>query len=145
MEIKSPLCITSRLLPGVEIGGATISIEYAHVTSTGQQVYRWFVDLDCPVMQARYYGAKQTYRQVFQGKDLHSGAGGGSLQEGLESLLGFLGAFAEAIAYQERSGQESENANLFPAGLADWAAENADEIAVLVCELEEHPVELIVE
>ena len=132
MEIKQPLCITSRLLPGVEIGGATISIEYAHVTFTGQQVYRWHID-------------KVDGIGHFGGTDLHSVAGGGTLQEGLESLLGFLSAFAEAVDYERQIEQASENANLFPAGLADWAVENADEITTLVYELEEHPGELIIE
>ena len=146
MEIKQPLCITSRLLPGVEIGGATISIEYAHVTLTGQQAYRWFIDnIECPVMQAGYYGVKQNYRQDFQGDDLRSGVGGGSLQEGLASLFSFLGAFAEAHAYQDRVGQECENADLFPHGLKEWAVANADEISMLVCELEENPGEYIIE
>ena len=132
MQIKQPLGITSRLMPGVRIGNAEISIEYAHVTSDGRQAYRWFIDLP--------NGGRE-----FQSEDLCSGVGGGTLQEGLESLLGFLGAFTEAIAYQERSGQESENADLFPAGLAEWAIENADEISSLEYELEEGPGEFIAE
>lgn len=135
MTIYSPLCITSRLLPGVEIGGATISIEYAHITSDGRQAYRWFIDNG------------NGHRQDFQGDKLCSGVGGGSLQEGLESLLGFLGAFAEAIAYQERicAGEPVENSDLFPAMLGEWATANANEISMLACELEEKPGEFIIE
>ena len=133
MEIRQPLGITSRLLPGVRIGEATISIKYAHVTSDGRQAYRWFIDNG------------NGHRQDFQGDKLCSGVGGGSLQEGLESLLSFLGAFAEAIAYQERSGQESENADLFPAGLADWATANSDEISSLEYELQDNSGKVIIE
>ena len=133
MIIYPPLCITSRLLAGVQIGGATVSIEYARTTSDSRQAYRWFVD------------SGNGHRQDFQGDDLCSGVGGGSLQEGLESLLGFLGAFAEAIAYEERSGQESENADLFPAMLGEWATTNADEITMLEQELMEEPNQLITE
>ena len=130
MEIKQPLCITSRLLPGVRIGKATISIEYAEPT-LGRQYYRWFIDLD---------------GQEFTGNELASGAGGGTLQEGLESLLCFLGAFAEACSNDYPDcGLESENTNLFPRGLAFWAVENQDAISTLECKLQEHPGELIIE
>lgn len=131
MEIHSPLCITSRLLPGVRIGEATISIEYGGIAPNFRQRYRWWIDLS-------------DNGGEFKGNEL-SAMEGSTLQEGLESLLGFLSAFAKAIAYQERSGRESENADLFPAGLADWATANADELSVLECELQEHPGELIVE
>lgn len=146
MEIRQPLCITSRLLPGVEIGGAEISIEYFGVMPNNRQAYRWFIDnVECPVMQAGYYGVKQTYRKDFQGDKLFAGSGWRTLQEGMESLLGFLAAFAEAIGHGDRTGEETENMNLFPVGLEDWAVENADEIGALECELQEHPGELIVE
>lgn len=130
MKIKQPLCITSRLLPGVKIGEATISIEYAHITPDERRAYRWYINLP---------------GKEFTGNDLASGVGGGSLQSGLESLLGFLSAFAEAHAYQDQTGQECENADLFPAGLAEWAMDNALKISMLVCELEEKPGEFIVE
>lgn len=135
MQINSPLCITSRLLPGCRIGGATISIEYTHVTPAGRQAYRWFIDNG------------NGHRQDFQGEDLQSGVGGGTLQEGLESLLGYLGAFAEAIIFERRmnNGTETEGGHLFPKELADWAIANADEISIIGLELQEHPGELIIE
>lgn len=131
MKIRQPFIITSRLLPGIKIGEATISIEYAHVTSDGRQAYRWFIDNE------------NGHRQDFQGDKLRSGVGGGTLQEGLESLLGFLGAFADGIGYENRAGTESENSKLFPAGLADWATTNSDEISMLEYELQEQPGEFI--
>lgn len=134
MEISSPLRITSRLRPGCQIGRATISIEYTTGKQSYRQYYRWYIDLD---------------GQEFTDNELASGAGGGSLQEGLESLLCFLGAFARAIEWlrsnPEVDIENVENADLFPIELADWAAENADEFAVMECELHEHPNELIVE
>ncbi|MCW4050798.1 MAG: hypothetical protein NWE89_13790 [Candidatus Bathyarchaeota archaeon] len=135
MEIREPLIITSRLAPGVKIGDATISIEYADITPDGRQAYRWFIDNG------------NGHRQDFRGEDLVSGVGGGSLQEGLKSLLGFLGAFAEAIAYQERiyAGEPLENSDLFPVMLSEWATANADEISMLAYELEEKPGEFIIE
>ena len=135
MQIKSPLTITSRLKPGVEIGGATISIEYACVGPDDRQAYRWFIDL--PLPRAR--------NGEFQGEDLCSGVGGGTLQKGLENLLVFLGAFAEDNADTSEDWEPSENANLFPLELAKWAVENADEISTLAIDLEENPDEYIIE
>ncbi len=144
MRIKPPLTITSRLKPGVKIGVGTISIEYACSSSgrpgkiihpNSRQVYRWFIDL--PLPQARW-GVRSDNNGEFQGDDLVSGVGGGTLQEGLESLLGFLGAFADCDP-------DSGESKLFPAGLTDWAVANADEFAVLEFELQEHPGEFIVE
>lgn len=129
MILKSPVFITSRLLPGVKIGDATISIEYFNWPHPeGRQRYRYYIDLN-------------GYEEA--AADLCSGAGGGTLQDGLESLLGFLGAFAEAVAYQKRTGNIAENADLFSIKMADWAIENADEISTLKCMLQEK--ELILE
>lgn len=134
MEIHSPLCITSRLLPGVKIGEATISIEYADRLSDYNQRYRWYIDNG------------NGNRQDFQGDDLCSGVGSGALQEGLESLLSFLGAFAEAQAYKDPTGETgSANEDLFPAALGEWAVKNADEITRLECDLQENPGKFIVE
>lgn len=135
MKILSPLCITSRLLPGVEIGGATISIEYARVASDGRQVYRWFIDLHHPS------------EAEFQGDRLVSGSSRSSLQDGLETLLGFLSDFAEANANASTDEDQGpwENAVIFPFELAKWAVTNADEISALVCELEENPRKFIIE
>ena len=117
MEIHPPLCVTSRLLPGARIGGAEISIDYAYIVNNRQH-FQWNIDLN---------------GQYFSGSDLRSGVGGDMLQEGLETLLSFLGAFAKRIAYEERTGEKCEGPDLFPLGLAEWAAENADEISILGC------------
>lgn len=137
MQIKQPLCITSRLLPGIEIGEGVISIEYASHTVDGRQRYQWYVDLNRPF--------DPEWEKEFQGDDLKSGVGGGSLQEGLESLLGFLNAFAEAREYEDRTGRVSEHSELFPAGLVSWAVANTDEFSLLANELQEKPGEFIVE
>lgn len=137
MEICSPLCITSRLRPGCRIGGAEISIEYSsRLADMGRQRYHWYID-----KRENLDGVKNT--QEFEDDELCSGSGGGSLQEGLESLLCFLGAFAE-VNYQNCN-PDSENVNLFPAGLADWAIENADGIETMELDLHENPGKLIVE
>lgn len=115
--LKSPVMITARLLPGVEVGGAFISIEYAgRQDRRGANEFRWYIDL----------GANE-----FTGDDLSDWEG---LQGMLSSLLSFLGAFAEAQGYPD-----SENRDLFPEGLAEWAQQNSDEIGMLAVWLEETP------
>ena len=140
MRIKPPFTITSRLTPGVKIGEGTISIKYAHREGP-RQYFRWFIDL--PLPQARW-GVRSDNNGEFQGDKL-SAMYGSTLQEGLESLLVFLGAFAEVRDPKKLWFTTPENYDLFPAGLAEWAIKNADEIAVLALDLEEHPGEFIVE
>jgi hypothetical protein len=119
--------ITSRLLPGIKVGDATISIEYdASIEydgsgDDGRVRYRYYIDLP---------------KWEHNSNDL---TGRGGLQEGLSSLLSFLSAFAEAVRYRESTGRYSENADLFPDRLEAWAVENSDELSMLSCELEETP------
>ena len=130
MKLASPIIITPRLLPGVRVGNAFISIECDGL-SFGRLRYRWHIDLP--------------NGQEFTCNDLYSGVGAGTLQGGLSSLLSFLGAFAESHSYALRTGDEAgENSNLFPEELKDWAMENSEEIDMLSIELEENPY-LIVE
>lgn len=120
MEIKNPCIITPRLLPGLVVGEGFISIEYSKRTSIdGRTRYKYYIDLE-----DIYYSDES----------LKSGCGGGSLQEGLESLLYFLTAFAESRRYGK---PESDNWTLFPDKLADWAMQNSDELSSLEIELEE--------
>ena len=73
--------------------------------------------------------------------DLRSGCGGGGIQEGLGSLLSFLGAAAESCQYRTHKGESEinpdSNEGLFSPAIVDWATENADEISMLQYELEE--------
>ena len=127
MILKAPCCITSRLLPGVRLGDAEISIAYAKRPGRdGRTRYEWRVDLP---------GIEEV------GDDLQSGCNGGSLRDGLESLLHFLSAFGEGVNYASRSGRESEDVSLFgfPPRLAEWAAQNTDELSLLAQKVNETP------
>ena len=117
MIIKSPFKISARLLPALQIGGAWISMEVTSDTQASYYIY--LAD-----------GSEVT------GDDIGCRAGL-DLQSAFSSLLTFLGAFAEAIDYETRTGRESENADLFPASLAEWATQNSDEIGIMSCELKE--------
>lgn len=120
MTIKSPCEITPRLLPGVRVGDATISIKHtSRRDSEGRLAFRYYIDLPD--------GGE------YSGADLRGSCGATpSLQSMLATLLGFLGACAESYP-------DGENANLFSKEVAEWAQQNSDEIACLRCEIEETP------
>ncbi len=119
MKLNHPFEISSRLLPAVRVGKSTISIKFSGETSDGRARYEYFID---------------TPEFEYSSRDLKSGVCGGSLQSGMESLLAFLGAAAEAHRYS-MSGRTSENSDLFPANVTEWAYQNSDEISILECEL----------
>jgi hypothetical protein len=126
MLIHEPCMITSRLLPGIKVGGGFISIEYSkRAGDEGRTRYQYHIDLP--------NGEEHT------GDDLQSGCQGGSLQEGLASLLSFLSACGESYGYSLRTGREGENTDLFPANVAEWAYQNSDELSSLSCDFEETP------
>lgn len=75
MILHTPFQITARLLPGVKVGTGWISIEFAGPTDDGRTRYQYHID---------------TPKFEHSASDLKSGVGGGSLQDGMVSLLLFL-------------------------------------------------------
>ena len=128
MKLNPPFEISPRLLPAVRVGSAFVSIEFAGQTSDGRARYRYHID---------------TPDWEYTGDDLKSGVGGGSLESGMESLLSFLSACGEAVAYSRRTGRESENADLFPPHVAQWCHQNSDELSMLQLEISEAEFDLI--
>lgn len=124
MRLYRPVCITPRLLAGVQVDGASVSIGYAQRPGSGGRVrYRYCIDLPDGT--------------AHEGDDLHSGCQGGSLQAGLACLLSFLSACGESAAYALRTGRGGENADLFPTAVAAWAMGCRDELGALAAELDE--------
>lgn len=122
MRITAPCIITSRLLAGIRIGNATISIEYSPRHGDERRLrYRYHIDID--------KGPSHTADNLQSGNGTNNG-----LQGGLVSLLSFLGAAAESYRY---AGAEGENADLFPLPIVQWAAQNSDEISLAKLELSE--------
>ncbi len=132
MILNSPFIISSRLLPALQVGGATIQLEYSKRDGRDSRTrYQWTIDLP--------------NGQEFTGDDLQSGCQGGSLQNGFANLLSFLSASGDSLNYQTRTGREGENADLFPAPVVEWAAQNSDELSLLSLEIEESEIDLIEE
>jgi len=127
MQLKSPFLITSRLMAGLEIGGATLQLErLPHRDDENRDVFKWTVDLPD--------GTEHN------GADLRSGYGGCSMQEAFESLLSFLNAAGESFNYAERHGEDGmsgENSDCFPFAVTQWASGHTDLIDMTAMELQE--------
>jgi len=67
-----------------------------------------------------------------EASDLKSGCGsrGRKDRDGMESLLSFLGAAAEAYGYHLRMGGGSDNGDLFPPEVMEWAYQHDNEISM---------------
>lgn len=127
-NIKKPFIITARLMAGVRIGDAFISIGQGKRNSEGRTQYGVFIDLPDGTEHEVTY--------------LHSGCQGGEIQDGMASLLSFLSAAGESYAYAMRQGKDGmtgENSDLLPQAVTEWAYQNSDEISLLALEIEETP------
>lgn len=124
MKLHPPFIITSRLMPGLRVGDATISLDCGPRNGDGRTIYRAFIDT--PAFEYEVIGLK-------------SGCQGGTVQEGFASLLPFLGAAAEAYRYEMATGRKSENLDLFPPEVTEWAYQNSSEIEMACLEIEETP------
>lgn len=123
MKLTAPIIITPRLMAGLQIGNGTISIDYSDRPGDGTRTrYRYFIDLD---------------GHEHDNDDLQSGCQGGTLQEGLASLLSFLIAAGESYDYFTRTGRESDNAGLFPAWVAEWCSANLGDLTIIASDIEE--------
>ena len=121
MKLHTPIIITSRLLPGVRFKDSMISIEYGSMTDDNRQAYT--VHIDAPDFSYTFH-------------DLHSGVGGGDLQNGLESALSFLSAAGED--YRIHMGENPSEEELFPVHVCEWAYQNSDELSMMQYVLEEN-------
>lgn len=121
MILHPPFAIGSRLVPALQVAGATLSLLRIERAGKRQRA-RFALDLDgAEYLDDSLQSAGQGFR---------------SAVEAFESYLSFLGACAESVRYADRTGREpGENADLFPAPVAQWAAEHADEIAMARIEL----------
>lgn len=103
------------------LGGATIVVRRRNVVDyDGRRQYSWRITLP----NGRTFKA----RDIWTGA---SGMGDRGARNMTATLLGYLDAFAEAQDYEH-----SENRNLFPKGLREWATQNSDEIGMARFEIE---------
>ena len=116
MKLHNPIIITPRLMAGVRVGDTFISIDYDGREPDGRTRY-WYA-IDAPDFE-------------YEDNDLQSGCQGGNLQDGLVSLLCFLGSAGEGADY------EPDEDDLFRQNIMAWCHDNYDELTSLQCEIEE--------
>ena len=120
MKLERPLLISARLLPAIKIGTAWLSYDYK---DSGD----FYLDVDgkTHVITDFHPGPSHTIVQCF------------------DDILAFMGACAEGLDYELRTGQKSENGDLFEADVAEWIYANRTAIEEMQCELmEEENVEM---
>lgn len=75
---------------------------------------------------------------IGQASDLRSGCyADADADEGTRSLLGFMGAYVDAITYGVPTYGKSENADLFSGEMGRWVLEHSEELEVHAYDLEE--------
>jgi hypothetical protein len=132
MELREPFIITPRLLPGVKIGNTILSFENWGNGSDGRTKWKVFFD---PMREDKKLLKKTV---MVDGFASHRWIGQDSmfLLEQAKSLCSFLGAFVEASRY----GKSSDNWDLFPDSLREWALNYSSEIEMVGFELEPEQV-----
>lgn len=124
IELKQPMCITSRLFPGIRIGATSeISIAVDRLKPDGRIQYRYWIDsLDSNNTGCKYYARDiQTRKHDYR--------------SALSTLLSFMSAAAESYHYT-LSGRKSDNADLFPKDVMEWCYINHFDIQMAQLELD---------
>lgn len=120
MILHHPFFISSRLLPAIKLGDATLSLLDSKAWRDGRQVAAFAIDLPD--------GA------AYVDNSMASGQGGfKGVVEMFEGYLGFLSAAMEGLEYERSTGCKSENAHLFP----EWVMQMLDKSDVedALCQL----------
>lgn len=110
----------------------TLTISDEQIGSISVQFDRW----DGPHAQYKWE-IVPAGRGPFKGSDLRMGASSTTTHaQALASLLGFLSAFSEAVGYSRRTDHISDNLDLFPDELQEWAdAVGSDQFSLLADDL----------
>ena len=132
MQLNPPFSISSRLLPALVVGNATISADTdgVFIIDLPDGSEHRVTDLHPP--RCTTAGVNDTPERM--------------LAEMFASLLKFLGACAESRAYARRMHRDvmdEENSNLFPDNVGAWAESCEDELSIMACEIEESTTPLI--
>ena len=125
LTLRPPLHIGARLMPAVRVGdSSTIHILPTRRDPDGRVVWRYIIE-------------DHNRHVLDDATDLRSGTGDDiDPHKAMATLLGFLTAAAEAYRHTI-SGQDSDNSDLFPPDVCEWAYQHDDELAALALELTE--------
>src|SRR5437016_5033456 len=96
MELKEPFQISARLMAAVQIADAWISVGYGKATLDRRMEFEIYIDI-----------GKRGYKV----KELRSGIGSATIQEGFVTLLSFLSAAGESYGHRIRMGEKHPGEN----------------------------------
>lgn len=123
LNLLHPAQVSPRLLPGVQVGDAWVSVEFDDYTPDDRLAWNWYID---------------TPDGSWSGGDLHSGVGEEPNEYGVDGALGAMMSFLGAAADGERHGGNPDgDGRLFPVEVCQWAYQSSDEIGLVACEFEE--------
>jgi hypothetical protein len=124
--LRLPMFISSRLMAAVRVGdsGATIHIEPTDRDDDGRMVWRYVIE-----DSGGYVLDDATGIRSGAGDPLDS-------RKTMATLLSFLGAAADSYRHTMTGGR-SDNANMFPPEVMEWAYEHGEELTELAFDLED--------
>lgn len=119
--LRNPFIIGSTLSPALKIGDSTLHLTDVQFAEQGRD-------------QATFLLVTPEFECVDD--KLRSGTGGFiSTVAAFDAFLSFLEAAAEAEEYEVRTGMKSDNSDLFPPHVTEWALLNKDEISMVHSEI----------
>lgn len=132
MILHEPFIITGRLHPGLKIGSAFLSLLDTEFKAEGETCLG---RRQSATMVLDFTDGAESYED----STLQSGCGGfQGVVAIFETYLSFLLAAVEGYEYEQRSpGRKSDNSDLFPTPIVQWAVDNKSEIEYLHCELQD--------
>jgi hypothetical protein len=127
--LRPPLFISPRLMAAVRVddSGATLHIEPTDRDNDGRMVWRYVIE--------------DSGGYVLDDAEIRSGVGDPiNARKAMATLINFLGAAADSYRHT-MTGGHSDNADMFPPQVMEWAYEHDDELAALALDLsDEAPV-----
>lgn len=121
MKLRSPFMIGSTLSPALKIGDSTLHLTDVQPAEEGRERAKFLL---------------VTPEFEYEDNELKSGVMGFWSTVGIfESFLSFMQAAIEAAEYEMRTGRDSDNADLFPKHVVEWALEHKDAIETTICDI----------
>ena len=125
IPVPQPMFISARLMAALKIGDDDVlHIEAIGRSGEGRVQYRYIIEHDGTVLH--------------EADDISSGVGAEpDYREAMSTLLSFLTAAAEAYRYGMGGDRQSENRDLFPEPVMEWAYQMDSELQCAEMDLEE--------
>jgi hypothetical protein len=125
MKLHPPFELSPRGLPAIRLGDAWLSLDEIVPTYEDRDLAHFIFDFDDGT--------------VYHDSHMKSAIGGfDNPVLAFDAFFGFLEAAIEAMRWEIATGRQSENRDLFPLEVCEWAHEHSDQIeearAALCCD-----------